>query len=125
MAKRANKDEVAVAVDESLERSLLTGEVLREKGLCPLVVVRSTGAGVHVGLLAEFNAAARAVTLLDARRLWRWHGANTLSEVARDGISGPVRLARPVPQHIVLDVTEVLPVSSEAAPSLTESRWAD
>jgi hypothetical protein len=124
MAERASKDEVAVYADEALERGLLTGEVLRERGLCPLVVVRSTGGGVHIGLLAEANAAARAVTLLDARRLWRWYGANTLSEVARDGVTGAVRLAQPVPQHVVMDVTEILPVSAKAAPSLTESRWA-
>lgn len=123
MSKKANKGEVAAALDEALERNLLTGEVLRERGLCPLVVVRCRGAGVHVGLLAESNPAARSVTLLDARRLWRWYGANTLSEVARDGISGAVRLARPVPQHALFDVAEVIPVSTAAAPSLIESRW--
>lgn len=124
MAKKANADEVMAAVDEALERNILTGEVLRERRLCPLVVVRSRGAGVHIGLLASYDMMSRTAVLLDSRRLWRWYGANTLSEVARDGVSGAVRLARAVPQHSVLDVIEVLPVSAKAAPGLTESRWA-
>jgi len=125
MAQKANAVEAQAAVDESLERNVLTGEVLRERSLCPLVVVRSRGGGVHIGLLAWYDLASRTAVLLDGRRLWRWYGANTLSEVARDGISGAVRLARPVPQHSVMDVSEVIPVSKEAAPSLTESRWLD
>lgn len=38
MTKRANKHETEVAADEAEMRSLYTGEVLRERGLCPLVV---------------------------------------------------------------------------------------
>lgn len=123
MTQKANDQEVAAAVDEALERSLLTGEVLKARGLCPLVVVRTRGAGVHVGLLASYDMMSRTAVLLDSRRLWRWYGANTLSEVARDGVSGATRLARPVPQHGLADVSEILPVSAVAAPSLTESRW--
>ena len=123
MSRRANAIETAAAADEALERNVLTGEVLRERGLCLLVVVRTRDAGVHVGLLADYNEMSRTAILLESRRIWRWYGANTLSEVARDGISGACRLARPIPQHAVMDVSELIPVSSAAAPSLTESRW--
>jgi hypothetical protein len=120
----ATKTEKAIAADEARERSLLTGEVLREKGLCPLVVVRTRGAGVHVGWLAEYDAASRTAVLLESRRIWRWYGAYTLSEVARDGVEMEgTRIARPIPHHLVADVSEILPVSETAAPSLTASRW--
>ena len=119
--KRANAVETAIAADEAEVRSLYTGEVLREQGLCPLVVVRTYGAGVHVGYLARL--VGQEAELLEARRLWRWYGANTLSEVASKGVSGAVRLSQPM-RHIALSsVLEVLPVSAAAQASLTESRW--
>jgi hypothetical protein len=120
--KRANKHETEIAADEAEMRSLYTGEVLRERGLCPLVVVRTYGAGVHIGYLARF--VGQEAELLDARRLWRWYGANTLSEVASEGVSGAVRLSQPLRQCALSSVIEVLPVSPRAAPSLTESRWS-
>jgi hypothetical protein len=122
-AKKANKAEEAAAGDEALEiRSLSTGEILRAKGLCPLVVVRTYGAGVHVGYLARTDG--QEVELLEARRLWRWYGANTLNEVAEDGVSGAVRLSKPSRHLRLSSVIETLPVSDKAAPSLTESRWS-
>jgi len=44
------------------------------------VVVRTYGAGVHVGWLARY--VGQEAELLEGRRLWRWYGANTLLEVA-------------------------------------------
>lgn len=123
MTKVATKAERAVAADEAQERSLSTGEVLRERGLCPLVVVRTRGAGVHIGLLAEFDRISKTAVLLENRRLWRWYGANTLNEVATKGVSGAVRLSEPVDAHEVFEVTELLPVSESARESLTKSRW--
>ena len=104
-------------------RSLTTNEVLKERGLCPLVIVRTYGAGVHVGLLARIDG--QEVELLDSRRLWRWQGANTLSEAALRGVSdGYTRLSEPVPQTVLPTAIEVLPVAEAAAKSLTKSRWA-
>jgi hypothetical protein len=121
-ARRATKSETAIASDEAQLRSLYTGEVLREKSLCPLVVVRCRGAGVHVGYLAEYEG--QRVELIEGRRLWRWYGAYTLHEVATEGVSGAVRLSKPVACYSLPDVIEVLPVSEAARESLTTSRWA-
>lgn len=89
----------------------------------PLVVVRTYGAGVHVGLLIEQRG--QEVTLADARRLWRWRGANTLNEVAAKGVSDDyTRLSEPVTQIGLLSALEVIPVAPEAEKSLTTSRWA-
>ena len=122
-AKKATKEQEAIASDEAQARSLITGEVLREKGLCPLVVVRTRGAGVHVGYLARVDPVSRSCELLESRRLWRWCGANTLSEVALEGVSGAVRLAKPERVKPLFDVCELCEVADRAAPSLTESRW--
>jgi hypothetical protein len=112
-----------VARDEAQVRSLRTGEVLRERGLCPLVLVRTRDAGVHVGLLADYDPTAEVVTFLEGRRLWRWRGANTLHEVVTAGVSEQSAISEPVQGYEVQAVAEVLPVSDAAAPSLTRSRW--
>ena len=88
-----------------------------------LVVVRTYSAGVHIGKLAEREGTA--VTLTDARRLWRWRGANTLNEVATHGVAqGYTRLSEPVPTITLTQAIEVIPVSDDAKDSLTTSRWA-
>jgi len=124
--KRANRAETEVASDAAQQRSILTGEVLREWQLCPLVLIRSWDAGVHVGLLARYDAQNGDVELLQSRRLWRWRGANTLHEVSLYGVSDEyTRLSEAVPHAAVTDVCEVIPVSDKAAPSLTRSRWGE
>lgn len=121
----ATPEQRAVAADEAEERSILTGEVLRERGLCPLVVVRSWDSGVHIGLLARYDRSNGDVELFDARRLHRWRGANTLHEVALRGIdTAHTRLSEPVRLIAVPGVCEVLPVAEAARESLTTSRWA-
>lgn len=89
----------------------------------PLVVVRTYSAGVHVGRLVSRKG--REVVLDEARRLWRWRGANTLNEVAANGVAQEyTRLSEPVSGVVLTEAIEVLPVSESAAPSLTKSRWA-
>ena len=89
-----------------------------------LVLIRTRDAGVHVGILRELDRAGRSATLADARRLWRWRGANTLNEVATLGVAEEyTRLSQPVPEIVILDVCEVLPVAEAAVASLTTSRW--
>ena len=120
--KKANSEEVAIAADEAQQRSLTTGEVLREKGLCPLVIVRARDAGVHIGWLAEYHDGD--VMLLDARRLWAWSGGpRTLNEVAING-APRAKLSEPVKVIAILDACELVQVeTSAAAASLTTSRW--
>lgn len=88
-----------------------------------IVILRTRDAGVHVGVLKDFDRASRSATLADARRLWRWRGANTINEVSLRGVDQDyTRISEPVPEITVLDVCEVLPVAPEAAGSLTTSR---
>lgn len=90
-----------------------------------LVVVRTVHAGVHIGELKRLVASEQRVELANARRLWRWRGANTLHEVAGAGVSTDyTRISEPVPSITILGVIEVIPVGPAAAASLTTSRWA-
>lgn len=104
--------------------SLVTGEVLPPRSECPLVILRCRDAGVHIGLLARYDGSTGDAELYDGRRLWSWNGdRHTLHEVALHGVTS-ARISEVLPgPYVVGDVAEVLPVSDEARPSLTTSRW--
>jgi hypothetical protein len=88
----------------------------------PLVIIRTRDAGVHIGRLVSRDSGE--VTLSDARRLWRWKGANTLNEVATKGVDKEYsRLSEPVAKIIVIGACEVIEVSNDAVENLTTSRW--
>jgi hypothetical protein len=88
----------------------------------PFVVIRTYSAGVHVGTLESREG--REVVLSDARRIWRWSGANTLSEVSQKGVAEASRISEPVPTITLTEAIEVIPCSEEARSNLSRSRWA-
>ena len=83
-----------------------------------IVCVRSRDAGVFVGMLA--GRSGDEVALLDARRIWYWDGAASLSELSQLGPSRPENCKFPaaVPEALILGVCEVLPVSEVAAEAI-------
>lgn len=88
-----------------------------EKWIGRHVVVRTYSAGVHIGTLAESETVGGMVniTLKDARRLWKWDGAFTLSEVATVGIKPKdSRMATTVPEMLVTQVAELIPTTEKA-----------
>ena len=94
-----------------------------KKSTKPFVLVRTYSAGVHCGTLVARQGAE--VTLSNARRLWRWRGANTLHEVAIRGVdSAWTRISEPVSEILLRGAIEVLLCSADAAANLSASRWA-
>jgi hypothetical protein len=86
------------------------------------VLIRTRSAGVHVGTLVECTGTA--VLLADARRLWRWGGANTLHEVSVRGPSEDwTRISEPVDRILLTEAIEVIPCTPEAEENLRRSRW--
>ena len=82
------------------------------------VIVRSMNAGVFAGTLAARDG--DEVTVTDARRLWYWSGAASLSELSVRGVSRSKECKFPavVPEVVVLGVCEILPLSPEADASI-------
>ena len=78
------------------------------------VIVRTYSAGVFAGELESRNG--REVVLLNARRLWYWSGAASLSELAVRGTSKPSECKFPVavPCVELIEVIEILDVTAEA-----------
>ena len=88
------------------------------------VLVRTLSAGVHCGTLAESHGTA--VVLTDARRVWRWRGANTLHELSLRGAAQEwTRISEPVARIMLTQAIEVIPCTPEGASKLKESRWGE
>lgn len=88
-----------------------------------IVVVRTYSAGVHVGVLVSQKGTE--VVLKNAVRVWRWRGANTLSEMSQKGVSDEyTRISEPVPEITLTQATEIISCSVVGAENLLRSRWA-
>lgn len=77
-------------------------------------IIRTYSAGVHAGYVKSHNG--KEVTLVNARRLWKWAGAFTLSELAVSGVSKPneCKFATAVPKIILTEAIEIIPCTETA-----------
>jgi hypothetical protein len=86
----------------------------------PYVIVRTQSAGAFAGTLE--GRKGKEVTLSDARRLWYWRGAASLSQMAVTGTSRPSECKFPVavPSVTLTEAIEILPASKQARKSIEE-----
>ena len=82
------------------------------------VIVRTYSAGVFMGYIKSREG--KEVELLNARRLWYWSGACSLSQLANDGVKNPSDCKFPaeVPSVILTEAIEILAVSAQAKASI-------
>lgn len=86
------------------------------------VIVRTFSAGVFFGYLVSREG--REVTLERARRIWRWYGANTLSEIAAFGLDAKTsRVATPV-SIVLTEAIEIIDCSHTAVDSIGAAKWS-
>ena len=89
------------------------------------VIVRTTSAGVHAGILKSKDG--KEAVLTDARRLWYWDGAASLSQLAVDGISKPENCKFPceVSEILLTEAIEIIPVTDKARASIASVKvWS-
>ena len=81
-------------------------------------IVRSNEAGVFFGEIVKRDG--DTVIMKDARRLWYWEGASSLSELAQYGtaLPGSCKFPCPVDEIEVFHVIEILSVTKEAGKSI-------
>ena len=86
----------------------------------PYVIVRTYSAGVFAGRLASRKG--QEAVVLDARRLWRWAGAASLSQLAMEGTNNPreCKFPCPVGQVELTQVVEIDYCTAVAEKSLRE-----
>ncbi|AGB49425.1 hypothetical protein Metho_1195 [Methanomethylovorans hollandica DSM 15978] len=105
------------------ERICINGieyERVKPVGELPYVIARTYSAGVFAGYLKERNG--KEGTLLNARRIWYWDGAASLSQLAMEGTSKPTNCKFPiaVEQVVLTEIVEVLTVTRAGKKSIEE-----
>jgi len=78
------------------------------------VIVRTYSAGVFAGYIVSRNQ--KEVMLKNARRLWYWEGAASLSQLAMEGVSKPERCKFPieVDSIILTEAIEIIDCTEKA-----------
>jgi hypothetical protein len=86
------------------------------------VIVRSYDAGAFAGELKEHDRVTRHAVLANARRLWYWSGAASLSELSQKGVSNPngCKFPAEVPEQLIANVIEVIPCTEAARESIAK-----
>jgi hypothetical protein len=81
-------------------------------------IIRADRAGVFYGEIKERNG--NEVTMTNVRRLWFWAGANSLSQLAVDGVAKPedCKFTVYVPEMTILGVIEIIPCTDKAIASI-------
>lgn len=94
---------------------------MAEKDNRDIVMVRTYSACVFYGELArkESTLAGMQVTLKNARRVWQWAGAASLSQLSMDGTSNPEGCKFPMSvNEIDLVAIEIIKMTKKAVESL-------
>lgn len=84
----------------------------------PYCMVRTYSAGVFAGYIARRDG--KEAVLKNARRIWYWDGAASLSQLATDGTSKPDKCKFPcaVDEVTLTEVIEIIPITDKAKKSI-------
>lgn len=93
---------------------------MMETNIGKKVIIRGDRSGVEFGELVEHKG--REVTLKDARRIWYWDGAASLSQLAKDGTASPskCKFTVSVDSITILDAIEIIPCTDKAIKSIED-----
>jgi len=82
------------------------------------VCVRTYSAGVYIGYLSERDG--QEVELKNARRVWFWAGAASLSQLAEEGSSKQTecKISVTVSNILLLQAIEIISISAQAKKNL-------
>lgn len=83
-------------------------------------IVRTYSAGAWAGVV--ISKKGKEVSIKNARRLWYWKGAASLSELAVSGVSCPSECKFPVAVTAVIltEVIEIIPATQTAKQSIEQ-----
>lgn len=88
-------------------------------------IVRTYSAGVFAGYF-DYDGFKKTDSkkgeVFDARRLWYWSGASSLSQAAQEGFKNPSDCKFPceVPSVVLSEIIEVLPCTEQARKSIKD-----
>jgi hypothetical protein len=113
-------DTIVINGEEYIKKSALSKETQMADKLDGLeyVMCRTYSAGVFAGYLEKRKG--QEVTLIKARRIWKWAGAASLSQLATDGTSNPseCKFPKEVDKVLLLQAIEIIPITQKAKKSI-------
>lgn len=113
------KDRIVVDGVEYVRADSIANNIMAEPldGM-PYCMVRTYSAGVFAGYIERREG--REATLRNARRIWYWDGAASLSQLATDGTSKPnnCKFPCPVDRVTLTEVIEIIPITEKAKKSI-------
>lgn len=85
-------------------------------------IVRTDRAGVFFGKIKEKSASE--ITMTDVRKIFYWHGACAVEELATNGVANPQRCQFTVviPEMTIAAPIQIIPCTEKAVRSLSEVR---
>lgn len=110
-------DGVKYIAEEDIKQQAILGDY---------VIVRTESAGVFAGTLVKREG--KEAELAYSRRIWRWAGAASLSQLAVHGTSKPEECLFPceVPKEVLTEVVEVLWCTQKAKDSIASVKvWSE
>ena len=83
-------------------------------------MVRTDSAGVFAGTIEERNG--KEILLSNARRIWYWSGAASLSQLAMEGTMNPseCKFSMEVASVLLTETIEIIQISEVARKSIAE-----
>lgn len=83
-----------------------------------IVMVRTYSAGVHFGTLEQRQG--KEVTLKNARRVWYWSGAASISQLATEGSKNPTgcKISVEVESIVLTEAIEIIEMTPAAIENL-------
>lgn len=115
------KDKIIVdGVEYVRADSIQNNALATELDGMPYCMVRTYSAGVFAGYVESREG--KEATLRNARRIWYWDGAASLSQLATDGTSKPenCKFPCPVDRVTLTEVIEIIPITKRAKKSIEE-----
>lgn len=114
-----NKNKITIdGVDYVRKDSITSVEPAKKLDRLPYMIIRTYSAGVFAGYLKSKNG--QEATILQARRLFYWDGAASLSQLSQEGVTKPQNCKFPceVPTIEVTQAIEFLPCTEKARLSI-------
>ena len=110
--------EIEINGEKYIRKSDVITETAETKNGMRYVICRTYSAGVFAGYLESRNG--KEAVLIEARRIYYWDGAATLSQLAMEGTSKPQNCKFPqaVSRVELTEVIEILDVTEKAKKSI-------
>ena len=112
-----NPEKITLDNDTYIREDCVKQNAVKLDGM-EYVMCRTYSAGVFAGYLSKREG--QEVTLKNARRIWQWAGAATLSQLSTDGTSDPSGCKFPceVDEIVLLQAIEIIPITDKAKKSI-------